>query len=262
MPAALGLPRLACYKGGKGEGAHRNVSRTMGGGRTEQAVRSGAGKFALMALALALAGCGSTSDLLKSSPLDLFSSSSKATKDPAPAGGTGDIAADDIDCPEVQIRTGASTLMIGSKPGEGEPAALDVRYQGSIIRTARECHVNAGIMTMKVGIEGRIITGPAGGPGTVDVPLRVVVVQEGVDPKTVASRFGRETVTVNNAIDRVTFTHIESDIAFPLPQPLGLIDRYVVYIGFDPLGDKPAKKPPVKRKPVAKKKPDAKQNQS
>ena len=42
------------------------------------------------------------------------------------------------------MRTGAATLMIGSKPGEGEPSPLDVRYQGSIVRTARECHLNAG----------------------------------------------------------------------------------------------------------------------
>lgn len=235
----------------------------MGRGRTEQPVRSGAGKLALMGLALALTGCGSTSDLLKSSPLDLFSSSSKATNDAPPAGGTANISTDDIDCPEVQVRTGAASLMIGSKPGEGEPAALDVRYQGSILRTARECHVNAGIMTMKVGIEGRVITGPAGGPGTVDVPLRIAVVQEGVTPKAVASKFARETVTVNSSIDRVTFTHVEPDIVFPLPQPLGLIDRYVVYVGFDPIGAQPEKKkPPVKRKPAAKKKPAAKPKQS
>jgi hypothetical protein len=145
--------------------------------------------------------------------------------------------------------------MVGSKPGEAAPNALDVRYQGSIIRTARECHINSGMMTIKVGIEGRIITGPAGGAGTVDVPMRVAVVQEGVSPKTVATKFGKEVVTVNSAVDRVTFTHIEPDITFPLPQPLGLIDRYVIYVGFDPLGDKPAKKPPVKRKPIAKKKP-------
>jgi hypothetical protein len=233
----------------------------MGRGRSEQTVRSGAGTIALMALALALGGCGST-DLLKSSPLDLFSSSSKATNDVAAAGGTANISADDVDCPEVQVRTGAATLMIGSKPGEGEPAALDVRYQGSIIRTARECHVNAGIMTMKVGIEGRVITGPAGGPGTVDLPLRIAVVQEGVNPKAVASKFGHETVTMNNSIDRVTFTHVESDVAFPLPQPLGLIDAYVVYVGFDPIGAQPEKKkPPAKRKPVAKK-PAAKPKQS
>ena len=234
----------------------------MGNGRTEQTVRSGTGTLALMALALALSGCGTASDLLKSSPLDLFSSSSKATNDTPSAGGTANLSADDIDCPEVRVRTGASTLMIGSKPGETEPAALDVRYQGSIIRTARECHVNAGMMTMKVGIEGRVITGPAGGPGTVDVPLRIAVVQEGVNPKAVTSKFGRETVTMNNSIDRVIFTHIEPDIAFPLPQPLSLIDAYVVYVGFDPIGAQPEKKkPPVKRKPVAKK-PAAKPKQS
>jgi hypothetical protein len=218
-------------------------------------VQGGACGLALIALTLGLAGCG-TSDLLKSSPLDLFSSSSKATRDPAPGGAQ--VTDDDIDCPGVQIRNGAATLMVGSKPGEGEPAALDVRYQGSIIRTARECHVAAGMMTMKVGVEGRVITGPAGGPGTVDVPLRVAVVQEGVEPKTVASRFGKEVVTMNNAVDRAIFTHIEPDIVFPLPQPLGLIDRYVVYVGFDPLGDKAVKKPPVKRKPGARKKPVAK----
>ena len=231
----------------------------MARGRIQRAARSGAGALALTGLALALAGCGSSS-FLKSSPLDFFSSSSKASNDaPAAAAGPSD---DDIDCPEVQVRTGAATLMIGSKPGDSEPAALDVRYQGSIIRTARECHVNAGIMTMKVGIEGRIITGPAGGPGTVDVPLRVAVVQEGVNPKTIASKFGRESVVVNEAIDRVTFAHVESDITFPLPTPLGDIDRYVVYVGFDPLALQPEKKKPPVRKPAAKPKTVAKPKQS
>ena len=91
----------------------------MGSGRTEQTVRSGAGTLALMASALALSGCGTASDLLKSSPLDFFSSSSKATNDTPSAGGTANLSADDIDCPEVRVRTGASTLMIGSKPGDG-----------------------------------------------------------------------------------------------------------------------------------------------
>jgi hypothetical protein len=213
-----------------------------------------------MVFALALGGCGST-ELLKSSPLDLFSSSSKSTNDaPAADGAT---STDDIECPGVQVRTGAATLMIGSKPGEGEPNALDVRYQGSILRTARECHVNAGVMTMKVGIEGRIITGPAGAPGAVEIPLRIAVVQEGVSPKAVVSKLARETVTLNNTIDRVTFAHVEPDIAFPLPQPLGLIDSYVVYVGFDPMGAQPEKKkPPAKRKPVAKPKSVAKPKQS
>ncbi|MCK9908583.1 hypothetical protein MXD81_05555 [Microbacteriaceae bacterium K1510] len=204
---------------------------------------------AFAGFAVALGACSSTSNLLSGSPLDLFSSSSKATKTDTATGGEETVTASDIECPDLKVRTGASTLMIGSKPGEGEPAALDVRYQGTIVRLARECNVHAGMMTMKVGIEGRVITGPAGGPGTVDVPLRIAVVQEGLTPKPIVSKFGREQVTIANAVDRVTFTHIESDLTFPLPQPLGLIDSYTVYVGFDPLGAKPEPKRPVRRKP-------------
>jgi hypothetical protein len=208
-----------------------------------------------MVAALALAGCGSTStsSLLTTSPLDLFKTSSKATATDANAAAGAPEADTDIECPGVQVRNGASTLIIGSKPGQAEPAALDIRYQGSLIRTARECHVANGVMTMKVGIEGRVITGPAGGPGTVDVPLRIAVVQEGVAPKTITSKFGKESVTVSADVDRVTFTHIEPDISFPLPQPAGNIDSYVIYVGFDPLGAPPEKKrPPAKRKSAAK----------
>jgi hypothetical protein len=224
----------------------------MGGELNRHAAPAGAALA--IATALALAGCGSmsTSSILSTSPLDLFKSSSKATGTDANAAAGAPESDTDIECPGVQVRNGASTLIIGKKPGEAEPAALDVRYQGSLIRTARECHVSNGVMTMKVGIEGRVITGPAGGPGTVDVPLRIAVVQEGVTPKTITSKFGKETVTVSADVDRVTFTHIEPDITFPLPQPAANIDAYVVYIGFDPLSAQPEKKrPPAKRKPAA-----------
>jgi hypothetical protein len=212
--------------------------------------RTGAGAAALLALGVILSGCGSsgTSDLFNSSPLDFFNSSSKVTTG---AAGSATAAVDpDLDCPQVTVRIGASTLLIGSKPGQGEPSPLDVRYQGSIVRTARECHVNAGIVTMKVGIEGRVITGPAGAPGTVDVPLRIAVVHEGPSPKTIVSKFAREAVTVAGAVDRATFVHIDPDISFPVPTPAGVIDSYVVYVGFDPLGAQP----PVKKKPVRKRK--------
>jgi hypothetical protein len=198
----------------------------------------------LIGLLPLVAGCG-TSSVFSSSPLDFFSTSSKAT-----TGGAGaSDGATDVECPGVEVRMGAATLMIGSKPGEGEPSALDLRYQASMVRTARECQVNAGIMNMKVGVEGRVITGPAGGPGTIDVPLRIAVVQEGVSPKTIVSKFARIQVTVANAADRVPFTHVDSDISFPMPQPVALIDSYVVYVGFDPAGaPQEKKKPPPKPK--------------
>jgi hypothetical protein len=207
-------------------------------------MQRGASIAGLLAFALVLSGCGGN---LLGSSTNIFGSSKATTGEPA-AGVGGATAASDVECPGVDVRAGAATLMIGSKPGEGEPSALDLRYQGSIIRTARECHVNSGMMTMKVGIEGRVITGPAGGPGNVDVPLRIAVVKEGPEPKTIVSKFARIPVTITGSIDRVTFTHVESDIAFPLPTPVADIDAYVVYVGFDSMAAPAPKRPAAKPK--------------
>jgi hypothetical protein len=210
-----------------------------------QVAQSVAGIAAVTGFLLMLAGCGS-SNLLSGSALDLFSTSSKAG-----FGGEGSAeSAADIECPSVIVRTGAATLMIGSRPAEGDPTALDLRYQATIVRTARECRVNSGIMTMKVGIEGRVMSGPAGGPGTVNVPLRLALVQEGVNPKTILSKFATLQVEIAASANNVPFTHIDPEITFPLPQPIANIDSYVIYVGFDPAGAQQEK-----RKPAGKPKP-------
>jgi hypothetical protein len=216
--------------------------------RGERTLQRGASIAGLLAFALVLSGCGGN---LLGSSTNIFGSSKATTGEPA-AGVGGATAASDVECPGVDVRAGAATLMIGSKPGEGEPSALDLRYQGSIVRTARECHVNSGMMTLKVGIEGRVITGPAGGPGNVDVPLRIAVVKEGPEPKTIVSKFARIPVTITGSIDRVTFTHVESDIAFPLPTPVADIDAYVVYVGFDSMAAPAPKRPAAKPKRASK----------
>jgi len=199
---------------------------------------------AAAALALLLAGCGASL-----SSLNIFDSN-KATSEAPAEGAAGAPANTEYECPAVQVRTGAAVLSIGNDTkatAEGEPAALSLRYQGTIIRFARECHVAAGVMTMKVGVEGRVITGPAGGPGKVDVPLRIAVVQEGVTPKPVASKLSIIPVEITAAVDRVTFTHIEEGLSFPLPVPASVLDAYVVYIGFDTLAAQ-QKRPARKRR--------------
>ncbi len=221
----------------------------MAGVRSGLKMRAWRAPAPVLACTLLLAGCGSTK-MFNTSALDLFSTSSKATTGDA---ATGEESATDVECPTVDVRTGAATLMIGSKPGEGEPSALDLRYQGTIVRTARECRVSAGVMTMKVGIEGRVITGPAGGPGTVDIPLRIAVVQEGINPKTITSKFARIQVGIAGEVDRVPFTHVDPDVSFPMPTRAADIDSYVVYVGFDPVGaQQDKKKPAPKSKPKPK----------
>ena len=216
-------------------------------GERNRHVRALLALAALLGPALSLGGCGSSgsggTDILGS-----FSSGSTADKPAAGGNNLAAIAANDTPCPEMQIRNGASTLVVSGTPGEGEPSPLDVRYQGSIVRLARECHLNAGLLTIKVGIEGRVVTGPAGIPGTVNVPLRIAVVDGGVQEKTIVSHFATIPVTVNNAVDNVVFTHVDPDLSFPAPNPVGRADSYVIYVGFDPLGGQEQKKPTRKRR--------------
>ena len=203
-------------------------------------------------LALLIGGCSSVSSMLGTSSSS-SSTQTAAAGNAANIPGSGTPPQDELDCPNVEVRTGAATLLIGSKQTAGDPSALDLRYQGTIVQTARECVAtppNAPTtLTMKVGIEGRVINGPAGGPGHLDIPLRLAVVHEGPQPRTVLSKLVRIPVEMAPGTDHVNFTHVEPDISFPMPKPAGALGAYIVYVGFDPnAGPVQKPKPPARKK--------------
>lgn len=140
----------------------------------------------------------------------------------------------DLTCPSVAIRFGASTLSVGlpGKPASGN----DLRYQGSITRTARDCNLQGGQITARIGIMGRIISGPAGAPPTVDVPMRVALVQEGAPEKVIVTKAFRTTVTMDS--ENTEFSLVAEDLTYPTPTEAAN-DRYVFYVGFDPAALKP-----------------------
>jgi hypothetical protein len=137
----------------------------------------------------------------------------------------------EINCPGVGVRAGASTLAV-TAPGQ-DAGPMSTRYQASIGETARECATAAGMMTMRVGVQGRILLGPAGGPGQLDVPLRLAVVREGAEPKMIWSKLYRFNVSIPPGQTAVPFTQVAQDVSFPLPGSDEL-EAYVVYVGFDP----------------------------
>jgi hypothetical protein len=164
-------------------------------------------------------------------------------------------ATPDVECPYIDIREGASTLTINAGGGDNA-GAMSLKYQGTFVRAARQCSVAAGQMTMKVGVEGRVVLGPAGGPGQVDVPLRIAVVDESpAGSKPIVTRLIHIPVTVQSASDNPTFAHVEDGLTFPLPPSSTALARYIVYIGFDPLAAEVDKKP--KPRPAHKPKPAA-----
>ena len=151
----------------------------------------------------------------------------------------------ELECPGVGVRPGASTLSV-TVPG-AEAGPMSTRYQASIGQTARECAALGGVMTMKVGVQGRILLGPAGGPGQLDIPLRLAVVREGTEPRTVWTKMYRLPVAIPPGQTAVPFVHVEQDVTFPLPRG-NLIEAYVVYVGFDPAPVKPERKQKTKKK--------------
>ena len=148
-----------------------------------------------------------------------------------------------FECPSVTIRSGASTL--SSSADQAEATAANMRYQVGITTTARECKMAApNVVSIKVGIQGRVILGPQGAPGAVDVPIRYAVVFDGVPQRVAATKLERIQVQVPPGDSNVLFSHVSEGIEFPMPKAAE-IDQYVVYIGFDPVAaqDNDRKKP-------------------
>lgn len=149
----------------------------------------------------------------------------------------------ELDCPVVRIRAGASTYAV-APPGK-QPVASELNYQATITRTARECRRSNNMITARIGIQGRVIVGPAGAPATVEVPLRAAVVQAGVHEKVISTQVYRTTVALTE--EGGTFSLVGEDLTFAMA-PNQSSDAFIFYIGFDPQAVTPAAPKSSRRK--------------
>jgi hypothetical protein len=243
----LGSPPLRCYNPAKDDGFGPKIMTAF---RTRKATSAAT---AALVVAIGCAGFAAPAFAQSDSPSigDRFKSlfGGSAGKD-APVVNPQEEQTPELNCPPVSIRAGASTYLVGEP---GKPAVGDaVRFQASITRTSRDCTINNGQITDRIGIQGRVIAGPAGAPATVEVPMRVAVVQGGVNEKTIATKAYRTTVTMNEQ-GSTPFTIIADDVVYPAP-PVAVGDAYIFYIGFDPQALTPEarpKAPPKKKKAAA-----------
>ncbi|MBR1148308.1 hypothetical protein [Bradyrhizobium sp. AUGA SZCCT0431] len=204
-------------------------------------------RVALAATVVAGLGCGLAQPASAQSLTDRFKGLFGGKSDePAPAPGAAPKAEQDIGdltCPDVRVRAGASTYAVAA-PGK-QPVGNDLRFQATIGKTARECSLNGGVITARIGIQGRVIAGPAGAPSSVQVPLRVAVVQGGISEKTIATKAYQTTVNMTETGSE-PFTLVVEDLVYPVPAP-GTSDNYIFYIGFDPQALKPERPAPRKK---------------
>ena len=133
-------------------------------------------------------------------------------------------------CPEAQILDGTELFRDYVRGSEGDEQAITM--QASVTETARECVYDPQVtqVTIKIGIAGRAILGPKGGPGTFQLPVRIAVL--GSDDKPLFSEIERVAVTVNPGESSVPFDVVRDGITLPLPTP-ETVYGYRIYVGFD-----------------------------
>lgn len=126
-------------------------------------------------------------------------------------------------CPQVTLREGTAFFSTYAKGGDGDPAKL--AYQASIADVTRSCTAADGTTTINVAIAGKVIPGPAGGPGTITMPIRVAVVYGG---EVLYSQLHKYQVAVGAEATQFLFS--DPNVVIPTPAQGGTVQ---VFAGYD-----------------------------
>lgn len=160
----------------------------------------------LAILAATLAACGGPNESGVGSTvgnLVMFNS----TRPPAPTARP--VEPDDLDCPQVSIVDGGAAIRLQAGGDSG-----GLRYQIAINDVARECTAtgSGGAYVLRVGVDGRVLAGPAGGSGSHSATLNIRVKR---GTSVIAQRSVRVGGTIPSGEGGVNFTHVESGINVP-----------------------------------------------
>jgi hypothetical protein len=163
--------------------------------------------LALPLLCLGLAGCGSSSSSSGGSTalnMLMFQSAKAPEPDQLPKGDD----QNELICPEVIVADGGAAIR--AQAGQDSSG---LRYQISITNVARECTPTGnGGFRLKIGVEGRVLLGPAGSPGSYGATLSTTVTR---GTATVARRGSRVGGTIPSGQSGVDFSHVEDGIVVP-----------------------------------------------
>ncbi len=151
------------------------------------------------------------------------------------------MSAADLDCPSVEVQDGAASVRVGG------PENASVRYQFDIAQTARECAPLGDKFSLKVGVSGHLLIGPAGSPGAYSAQLRITVRSE-VDQKPAYSKVYKVEASTAGAAE-APFELVSEPIVLPMTRT-ELAEDYTVIVGFDngraAEASHPRKRPPAK----------------
>lgn len=130
-------------------------------------------------------------------------------------------------CPRFQVwsRDGYLTIYEKGRIGDG----LAVMHRGEITKTARECQIESGRVTVKYGFSGRVLLGPKGRAGFIAMPLTVFV----TDAKREKVVTAQVKIDVDVSLDKpIGYFSIVRSVTFAVPEG-SRPGEFEVYVGFD-----------------------------
>ncbi|MBY0225150.1 MAG: hypothetical protein K2Q28_05035 [Hyphomicrobium sp.] len=117
------------------------------------------------------------------------------------------------------------TIYEQGRVGDG----MAVMHRGEITKTARECTIEPGRVTVKYGFSGRILLGPKGRPGPITLPVSVFV----TDEKRARLTNDKLTVDVNVSVENpIGYFSAVRTVTFDIPEGSRPGD-YQVFVAFD-----------------------------
>ena len=125
-------------------------------------------------------------------------------------------------CPQVYLLDGTANYRTYAKGAKDDPTKIV--YQASLADTTRQCVQNESQLVMTVVVQGRVVAGPAGGAGTVSLPIRVAATD---GKNTLYSELTQYPVDVQNGSAQFIFTKANVTL------PGGAGDFAKIYVGFD-----------------------------
>lgn len=126
-------------------------------------------------------------------------------------------------CPQVFLREGTAVHRAYAKGAKDDPQK--VLYQATLSATTRQCVQTANNLKVTVMVQGRVITGPAGSPGAVNLPIRVAA-SDG--DNTLYSNLSKFSVTIP---PEGTAQFVFTDANVVIPGGAGSFSK--VFVGFD-----------------------------
>jgi hypothetical protein len=129
------------------------------------------------------------------------------------------------ECPPIKVRPGSEAIYYYGNGKVG--SAKDLQYEAVIDKQSRNCVVSNGLITVKMGVVGRLMLGPAGNQNSVTLPVRFAV--ERGDSTALYSELYQLPVTITPPAQANDFVKVVDSVQIPYVSG----DDITIWVGFD-----------------------------